>query len=320
MTDDTTGGPGELESTTSPADEADGSAQMSDAPPASGSATSEAESGTDDAAASEPGGAAAVTGDVEAVAAAVAAAAEPPPPTGIIGYFKHRPDPLTSLVLTIPIFLIYHLGILLIDKRNGVDLISSLAFGLLERSQAAYMGVTVAFCAGIAIAVWALRRTGKLQPVALLPIVIESTLLAVLMTVSIGWATQQLTQGAIVALQLAEDPRALGPIEKLVMAAGAGFHEELVFRAIAFAGLAWLLAKALEWPKWRAALVAALVSSLLFSAVHYIGELGDDFTISSFTFRFLTGIYLAGVYKYRGFAVAVYTHAIYDMMVFFIFT
>lgn len=245
--------------------------------------------------------------------------ATPEPPKGLLGYIKHRPDPLTSLVLTIPVFLIYHLGILLIDLRNGVDLISNLAFGLLERSQTAYMGVTVAFCAGIAVALWALRRTGKIQPVALLPIVLESTLLAVIMTVSIGWATQKLTAGAIFALQLGEDPHQLGPIEKLVMAAGAGFHEEFVFRAIGFAGLAWLLKKALDWPGWRSALVAALVSSLLFSAVHYVGELGDVFTLSSFTFRFLTGLYLAAVYKYRGFAVAVYTHSIYDMMVFFVF-
>ena len=28
-------------------------------------------------------------------------------------------DPLTSLVLTIPVFLVYHLGILLVDMRNG---------------------------------------------------------------------------------------------------------------------------------------------------------------------------------------------------------
>ena len=31
-------------------------------------------------------------------------------------------------------------------------------------------------------------------------------------------------------------------------------------------------------------------------------------------------MYFAGLYRLRGFAVAVYTHAIYDMMVFFVFS
>ena len=52
--------------------------------------------------------------------------------------------------------------------------------------------------------------------------------------------------------------------------------------------------------------------------IHYIGALGDDFTIASFVFRFLAGVYLTLVFRFRGFAVAVYSHAIYDVIVLFL--
>ena len=102
------------------------------------------------------------------------------------------------------------------------------------------------------------------------------------------------------------------------MSAGAGFHEELVFRALLFGGLAAAI-KAFGSKAWQAVLIAAVVSSALFSAVHYVGSLSDQFTFVSFTFRFLAGMYLAAVYRLRGFAVAVYTHAIYDVLVMFVF-
>ena len=239
-------------------------------------------------------------------------AQEPPQqrPQGLLGYFQHRPDPLTSLLLTVPIFLVYHLGILAIDLRNGADLISNLAFSLLEQSQLAYLGVTAAYVVGIGAAAFVLRRTGKIQTVSLLPIVAESLVLAILMTATVGWATQQ-----IVSAQVGEP--AMNPFAKLVMAAGAGFHEELL-RVGLFAGGSMLLHKVLKKPAWQSALIAALVSSFVFSAVHYFGELGDTFTFASFVFRFLAGLYFALVYRFRGFAVAVYTHAIYDFLVFFV--
>jgi membrane protease YdiL (CAAX protease family) len=61
--------------------------------------------------------------------------------------------------------------------------------------------------------------------------------------------------------------------------------------------------------------VAAVVGALLFSAVHYIGAFGDPFTLPSFTFRFLFGLALNGLYLVRGFGIAAWTHALYDVMV-----
>ncbi|MFW5968236.1 MAG: type II CAAX prenyl endopeptidase Rce1 family protein, partial [Persicimonas sp.] len=106
-----------------------------------------------------------------------------------------------------------------------------------------------------------------------------------------------------------------GTFDSFVLSIGAGLYEEIVFRLFLMGGLFWLGAKQFKWPTWVAALVAVVVSSLLFSGVHYIGSLGDSFELGSFMFRFFAGILLAVIFYLRGFAVAVYTHAIYDIIV-----
>jgi len=225
---------------------------------------------------------------------------------------RGRPDPLTSVVLTTPVFLVYHLGILLIDKRNGVDWVSDLTLELLHASVPVYVGVSVGLCALLALAVFLLRKRGTVRPQALLPIVAESVVWAVLMLVSVGWAVQSVVPALSVGA-LAQ----LGPIEKIVMAAGAGFHEEVTFRVILFSGGARLL-MALGTRAWPAFLLTALLSSLVFAFVHHLGAGGEGLTVAAFSFRTLAGLYLCGLYAARGFAVAVYTHALYDALVFFV--
>lgn len=232
-----------------------------------------------------------------------------------LAYLKQRHDPLTGLLLTIPVFLIYHLGILAIDLRNGVDLVSMLTFELLDRSLFAYVAVTLGYALAIGVAVFVLRKRGAIKPAELLPVLGESVVLAVLMFFTVGWATSQIFAMQIPDLQVGL--AGMNPFEKIVMSAGAGFHEELVFRVALFAGGTLALRKVGKLSETKAAWIAAIVSSLIFSAIHYFGPLGDPFQLMSFTFRFLAGLYLAAVYRFRGFAVAVYTHAIYDVIVFF---
>ena len=49
---------------------------------------------------------------------------------------RGKADPFTSAVLTVPVFLLYHLGILAIDQRNGVDWVSGLMLALPPGSNA----------------------------------------------------------------------------------------------------------------------------------------------------------------------------------------
>ena len=100
----------------------------------------------------------------------------------------------------------------------------------------------------------------------------------------------------------------------LVLSIGAGLYEELLFRVLLVGGLFWLFNKSMTH-SWMAYALAAIIGAFLFSAVHYMGTLGDPFTLSSFTFRFLFGLVLNGLFLVRGFGVAAWTHAIYDVLV-----
>lgn len=101
---------------------------------------------------------------------------------------------------------------------------------------------------------------------------------------------------------------------KIALSIGAGLYEELLFRVILVGGL-FALMRRMFARESAAYFVAAVAGALLFSAVHYVGALGDVFTLPSFTFRFLFGLVLNGLFLARGFAVAAWTHALYDIMV-----
>ncbi|MBX7192907.1 MAG: CPBP family intramembrane metalloprotease [Sandaracinaceae bacterium] len=233
-------------------------------------------------------------------------------------------DPLTSLALTMPVFLVYHLGLLLTDLRNGADLVTGLMVQLLDRSLLGYVALTLAVAAGVVVAGRRMRARHTLELRSLGPVVAESGVWSIVLLVSVGWLTAQIVGAWILdaheaAPLLQLGPRTLGPIERVVMSAGAGFHEEVVFRVGLFGGGAWALERGAKLSGPRAAAIAAIVSSVLFSAVHYVGSLGDAFSIASFVFRFFMGLAFVALFRFRGFAVAVYTHFLYDLLVFFVF-
>jgi len=101
---------------------------------------------------------------------------------------------------------------------------------------------------------------------------------------------------------------------QLALSVGAGLYEELVFRVLLVGGLALLFRSFMASHK-RAYLVAAVLGAALFSLAHYVGPMGDPFALPSFTFRFLFGLALNALFLVRGFGVAAWTHALYDVMV-----
>ena len=107
----------------------------------------------------------------------------------------------------------------------------------------------------------------------------------------------------------------LGMASRFVMSLGAGVWEETVFRLGIMTGIVLLLERLLGLGRWLAVTIALLVSSVLFSAMHHIPPYGDPFAIGVFTFRVLAGAFFGLLYWFRGFAVAVYTHALYDLYV-----
>lgn len=229
----------------------------------------------------------------------------------ILRYFAGRIDGLTSAFLVFPLFLVYQLGILSGRGHNGVDLVTSALIQLAQRDVGNYLMVLGFMLAMYAAIVALLARRGSFHPRAFLPMLAESGVYAVSM-------------GSIIVLLLSELASFMpglttstladrGLLDVVVISAGAGFHEELIFRVVIMGGLGWLLA-GLTGRK-RAWIVALLLSSLAFSLAHHVGPMGEAFTFGAFVYRTLAGIIFALIYHVRGFAVAAWTHALYDLYV-----
>ena len=142
----------------------------------------------------------------------------------------------------------------------------------------------------------------------------ESLLYAPLFAVTVGWMTMKVMQPAL-AVPLADGTPDNSLLVKIGLSLGAGIYEELIFRVLLFGGL-FLLIKRIKDNPAMAAAIAAVISSLIFSGIHYIGPLGYEFTWTSFLFRAIAGLVLTLLYVARGFGIAAWTHALYDVMVF----
>lgn len=110
------------------------------------------------------------------------------------------------------------------------------------------------------------------------------------------------------------DAAAVGGLwTQLALSIGAGVYEELVFRVLLVGGL-YVLIRRIATEGLGAYLGAAVLGAAVFSGVHYLGPFGDALTAASFAFRFFFGLALNGVFLWRGFGVAAWTHALYDVM------
>ena len=228
---------------------------------------------------------------------------------------RHDPkDLLTSLVLVFPLFLIYQVGVLFtLPVLNGADFLTVFLFHNLGLSTGAYLAYTVAVAVAFAVGVALLRRKQKFNARLVVPVLIESAIYA-------------LTMGSLIVFVMTRvlhvSPRLAGGAiatqgfgTRFVMSLGAGVWEETIFRLGIMTGVAVLLEKVLGFGRWVAVAVALLASSILFSAMHHIPPYGDPLQLGVFVFRVLAGCFFGLVYWYRGFAIAVYTHALYDIYV-----
>jgi hypothetical protein len=210
-----------------------------------------------------------------------------------------------DLRLTAPIFVVYHLGVVFLDVRNGLDPLTDLVLAVLHRSLLAYLGLTLGLALAIALAARILGISKRLRPAW--------------MALRLGEAFAYAVVMAVVASSVASHtlgPKGVpgNPAASLVMSFGAGFYEEIAFRVILFGGVVWLLRRSMKGPRALGFEVGwAIVAALCFSAIHYVGALSDSFSIGSFVFRATCGLVLTLVYRLRGFATAVWTHALYDV-------
>mgnify|MGYP006272430869 FL=1 len=210
----------------------------------------------------------------------------------------------------LPLFVLYEVLIVaantrtLAEVRISAEIWMKDVLALIGATDPLMMAVVVAVI-GVGVFAWDRSRTIPLRANYFAGIIAESTLYAVVVAF--------LASGLVgMIFNAAPQPAGSLPLQ-LALSIGAGLYEELLFRVLLVGGLALILRHLMANPR-AAYPTAAIVGALLFSAVHYIGPLGDVFLLSSFTFRFVFGLLLNVLFLWRGFGVAAWTHALYDVL------
>jgi hypothetical protein len=233
---------------------------------------------------------------------------EAPSPVPLSLFAAFRSNLWTDLALTMPIFVAYHLGVVTLDVRNAADFFTQKLIVMAERNMLVYWGITLAIGAAIFFGMSLLGAGEAFNKKRFLLVGVEGVVYAVLMRSAAVYA--------VGALPMAGIEGAPGVWPSLVMSLGAGFYEEIAFRVVLFGG--GLVAVSLFFggvSKLVLALGWGMVCAAIFSGWHYIGPLGDPWNLHSFVFRTVCGLVFTLIFTLRGFAPAVWTHALYDIWV-----
>lgn len=231
-------------------------------------------------------------------------------------YFRYTRSPWYSYLFVLPLLVLYQ-GLVLVanlgERRvvvNGADAMVQSFLGLLGARGWLASWVVLAVAAGVMVyRSDAAHRAGPLRRGYFWGVLGESAAYATVFGSVVSVLTYFLLPGHT-WLQIGGGAMSFG--QRLATSLGAGLYEELVFRLCLTGGMIWALRR-FGWKDSAAGITAVLASSFLFSLVHYVGPYADTLQLTSFTFRFVAGVVLTALFTVRGFAVAAWTHALYDV-------
>jgi hypothetical protein len=235
-------------------------------------------------------------------------------------YFQLTRKHSYALLFALPLLVLYEVGAAFIagssqGLRNGADVLlrTLLAAGGIHST----LAFTAILVVGAAILIVRERRREQipLKAGVFAGMMVESVLYAMVF----GTVVASMTGWVLGGWRLAADPAGgsvdhLSAADQLVLSLGAGFYEELLFRVLLVGGLLAVF-KSAGVGRTAGRIWAAVLAALLFSGFHYIGPYAYPLELSSFTFRFLSGLALNALFITRGFGITAWTHALYDVYV-----
>ncbi len=227
------------------------------------------------------------------------------------GYWRESRAFGLGLVSVLPLVVLYHCGILQSSYplRNLAEVWLTGPLQLVGLRAAHVLNVALLF--SLIAVLW--RSEVKASNVLLTVVVMvaEAALYAVALYKGGDYLTRALHRQATQVFFALN----LRPAAPLLLALGAGVYEELLFRLLLVGGGTLLMQKVFLWDRHLAAGLALVVSSLLFATAHHLGPVGESFTTYNFLFRSVCGFLLGVVYLLRGFGIAAWTHALYNLLV-----
>ncbi|MBO6573968.1 MAG: CPBP family intramembrane metalloprotease [Rhodothermales bacterium] len=236
-------------------------------------------------------------------------------------YFQNTRTVTYSVILALPLLVAYEVLIVLVN--NGTDVPVRVGADVWIKQVIDMVGDVGMFVIGALLVVgglWLVKRDREngvpLRPRYFGWMLLESMLYAVVVAGIVSRLVGAIYYN-IAPVALMASVQEIGLAKMLALSLGAGLYEELVFRVLLVGGLFWLFTRKKQEGSRRigAYLLAAVIGAAIFSGVHYTGTFGDPFELPSFTFRFLFGLALNALYLWRGFGIAAWTHAIYDVLV-----
>jgi membrane protease YdiL (CAAX protease family) len=236
-------------------------------------------------------------------------------------YWQQSRTPRYSLLFALPLFIGYEVLTLVVsggpgaDIRNGADVMLQSAFAELLGRRGPMVFEIGLIVLGLFLIARDLRLHGRqLSRLVFFGMFLEAAVLALVCGVLVGSLTSHLF-GAM-GMSITQGPIERTPVAvRLMLSLGAGLYEELLFRVILVGALAWAGRRVFGWSATFSGILAVIIGSLLFSAVHYIGSYGDRLTLYSFVYRALAGVFFSALYLLRGFGITAWTHALYDIFV-----
>jgi hypothetical protein len=231
-------------------------------------------------------------------------------------YLERVKRPIHSLIFISPFLIIYQVGTAMHPWATGQEapahvlaFTQMLTFFSVFGAVGNYMPLSLVVAGLLA---WHLRRGDKTE--------VRGWFYVGMLAESILWAVPMIMLGLVVlrspavamALQATPHFTGLNWQTAVVLSVGAGIYEELIFRLMAMCILSWVLLDVMKMRMSRAVPMIILFSAITFSGYHYLGD--EVFHWGSFLYRTAMGIYLAGIFVYRGFGITVGCHAFYDLM------
>jgi hypothetical protein len=215
----------------------------------------------------------------------------------------------TDLGLTLPIFVVYHLGVMFLPVRNAADVVTQELVALAHHDRISYAALTIGLGSLFIAVLLLLGRGQALRWQSFAWLALEGVVYAIMMRLVASAVVGELFLAAGVE----------GRFTGFVMSLGAGLYEEVAFRVLLFGvGLSCLRVLFRPGSRLRRHSLSfgwALLCALIFSAWHHVGVLGEELDAQVFVFRAVCALVFTLIYVARGFAPVVWTHVVYDLWV-----
>ena len=231
-------------------------------------------------------------------------------------YWLETRQPLVCLAFLLPLLIWYDVSMILIPDaiRSGIDRLIQSIFSPLGQAS---VGIVPLLCVGSLLFLHHRQKnavTFRFRTV--FRIAAESLVLGTILFVACDamllYFNGQRPQPLAGLATLFSDSQ---QYKKLLTCIGAGIHEEVVFRLLIFGSLYHYLCHANKKQNVQL-VVTSIFVSILFATVHcdIVNPEGYPFEVSTFLFRFLASVFLCVLFHFRGIAIAIGVHAVFDIL------